>query len=448
MALAWTGPGASPPSGNVSAPINVGSVDQVKNANIGVNGLAVFGNSLLQTSSYLNWGVTAGTTGYGIWDNAGTLNFKNSGGSWQSLQAIVSALAGASQWTTSGTNIYNSNAGNVGIGAATPGYKLDVNGQVNAASASGAGGYVSTGNYGGTGSAAFFPQGIYSNGATAWINGTITTNGAFSDSAVGTIRDAGGGWVRTYGNTGWVSQTWGGGWYMSDLTWIRAYGGKSVYTAGTVRGDAGLCIGTDCRTSWPTGGLAAEADTLATVTARGASTASTLTVPVISDYNNSGYYLDPNSTSRLNYGIFDQIYSYGWLQGSIFYDSNNGAYYLDPAGTSNLNGVYASQYLYSSDERLKEHIKPIYNSLWKVLQLKGVSFNWNSGARKGQADIGVIAQDVEKVLPEAVHTDEKTGMLSVDYPRLVPLLINAIKEQKDEIEKLTKRIDALEAHGK
>jgi len=70
-------------------------------------------------------------------------------------------------------------------------------------------------------------------------------------ASVGTIRDASGGWIRTYGDTGWYSETYGGGWYMTDTTWLRAYNNKNVYTAGQVRGDGGLCIGTDCRTAWP-----------------------------------------------------------------------------------------------------------------------------------------------------------------------------------------------------
>src|SRR6266851_994608 len=82
VAFAWTGPTASPPSNNVAAPINVGSTAQVKNGSLGVSDLAVFGNTLLQASAYLNWGTTAGTNGYGIRDNAGTLEFKNSGGTW------------------------------------------------------------------------------------------------------------------------------------------------------------------------------------------------------------------------------------------------------------------------------------------------------------------------------------------------------------------------------
>jgi Chaperone of endosialidase len=124
--FAWTGPTASPPNGNVAAPVNVGTPDQVKDGGLGVNALTVFGNSLLGGSTgsnaYLNFGATGGTNGYGIRDNAGLLEFKNSGGNWASIQNIVWTLVGTSTspWATSGNNIYNTNIGNVGIGTANP----------------------------------------------------------------------------------------------------------------------------------------------------------------------------------------------------------------------------------------------------------------------------------------------------------------------------------------
>ena len=84
--LAWTGPTSAPPNGNVSAPINVGATDQIKNAGLGLNSLAVFGNAILNgTSRYLNFGSTAGSSGYGFRDNAGTMEFKNTGGDWQGI---------------------------------------------------------------------------------------------------------------------------------------------------------------------------------------------------------------------------------------------------------------------------------------------------------------------------------------------------------------------------
>jgi hypothetical protein len=77
IALAWTGPTSSPPNGNADAPVNVGTTAQFKNGNLGL-----WGNLLLSANggSYLNFGATSGSTGYGIRDNNGTLEFKSTGG--------------------------------------------------------------------------------------------------------------------------------------------------------------------------------------------------------------------------------------------------------------------------------------------------------------------------------------------------------------------------------
>jgi|11_taG_2_1085331.scaffolds.fasta_scaffold00579_5 hypothetical protein len=92
---------------------------------------------------------------------------------------------------------------------------------------------------------------------------------------------------------------------------------------------------------------------------------------------------------------------------------------------------------YSSDERLKDNITPIENSLEKVGQLKGYEFDWNDKQEVYEGhDVGVIAQEVEKVVPEIVTTREHDGYKAVKYEKLVPLLINAINELKAEIEEL------------
>jgi len=92
---------------------------------------------------------------------------------------------------------------------------------------------------------------------------------------------------------------------------------------------------------------------------------------------------------------------------------------------------------YSSDERLKDNITPIENSLEKVGQLKGYEFDWNDNQEVYEGhDVGVIAQEVEKVVPEIVETREHDGYKAVKYEKLVPLLINAINELKAEIEEL------------
>jgi len=98
-----------------------------------------------------------------------------------------------------------------------------------------------------------------------------------------------------------------------------------------------------------------------------------------------------------------------------------------------------------SDSRLKDNQINISTPIDKVKKLNGVEFDWNAGNYKGQHDVGVIAQEVEEVLPEAVSTDED-GYKAVAYDKLVPLLIEAMKEQQGLIESLQARISALEGN--
>lgn len=86
-----------------------------------------------------------------------------------------------------------------------------------------------------------------------------------------------------------------------------------------------------------------------------------------------------------------------------------------------------------SDEKLKENIQPLDNSLDKVLSLKGVSYTWRY---KNKDDIGLIAQDVAYVYPELVT--EKNGYKQVDYVKLIAPLIEAVREQQRQIELLGK----------
>jgi hypothetical protein len=90
---------------------------------------------------------------------------------------------------------------------------------------------------------------------------------------------------------------------------------------------------------------------------------------------------------------------------------------------------------YTSDQRLKNNITPIPNALDKVLSISGNTFDWNEKSGKEGKEAGVIAQEIFEVLPEVVTTRDN-GYLAVDYQKLVPLLIEAIKELKVEIDSL------------
>jgi hypothetical protein len=86
-----------------------------------------------------------------------------------------------------------------------------------------------------------------------------------------------------------------------------------------------------------------------------------------------------------------------------------------------------------SDRSLKENVEPLEGSLDKVLKLQGVSFDWISNGRR---DIGLIAQEVQPIVPEIVQAWGDSGKLALDYPKLTALLIEAIKELKAEISAL------------
>jgi hypothetical protein len=110
-----------------------------------------------------------------------------------------------------------------------------------------------------------------------------------------------------------------------------------------------------------------------------------------------------------------------------------------------------------SDARLKRNIEPIPNStsLTKVLQLNPVSYNWRKDivpssffkAHGEGKQIGLIAQEVEEVIPELVRGEklQDKKWKGIKYEKLIPLLIGAIKEQQTQIEELQERISVLES---
>ena len=92
----------------------------------------------------------------------------------------------------------------------------------------------------------------------------------------------------------------------------------------------------------------------------------------------------------------------------------------------------------SSDERFKDDIVPIPNALDKVLSISGNTFKWNNGSKIGQEDTGVIAQEIEKLELPGVTTVRETGTHAVNYEKLVPLLIESIKELSGKVDNLEK----------
>jgi hypothetical protein len=99
----------------------------------------------------------------------------------------------------------------------------------------------------------------------------------------------------------------------------------------------------------------------------------------------------------------------------------------------------------SSDIRLKENIIPIKNALEKISKLQGVEFDFKDSKDYGYLNkhqIGFIAQEVEKVIPEIVGKNSD-GILGISYQHLTAILIEAIKEQQSQIDSLKKEIETM-----
>lgn len=128
------------------------------------------------------------------------------------------------------------------------------------------------------------------------------------------------------------------------------------------------------------------------------------------------------TSSGVQYGVYASGGAGGFV--ALATPSGNVAFVPNTAGAGlSSTGPYTN----TSDATLKENITTIIGCTDKIKQLDGVNFNWISDEAKSQ-QIGLIAQEVQKVFPEIVSVSAMTGKLGISYGSLVPVLINAIKE--------------------
>jgi hypothetical protein len=128
----------------------------------------------------------------------------------------------------------------------------------------------------------------------------------------------------------------------------------------------------------------------------------------------------------------------GLISGSIIKSANaiSGSSLLIE-GTIKATGDVTA--FHSSDARLKDNITPIKGSLGKLKSIGGYEFDWNNQSEHTGHDVGVIAQEIEYILPELVVTRDN-GYKAVRYEKIVALLIEAIKEQQLQIDELKSKI--------
>ena len=116
-----------------------------------------------------------------------------------------------------------------------------------------------------------------------------------------------------------------------------------------------------------------------------------------------------------------------------------------------IGNILASGTITPSDLRYKKSIKPLTNALSNVSKLNGVTYYYRTEEFSEQGfnkekQIGVIAQEIEKIYPELVTTDAN-GYKAVDYSKLTPILVEAIKELNSQNEQLKSKLKSLESEN-
>lgn len=153
------------------------------------------------------------------------------------------------------------------------------------------------------------------------------------------------------------------------------------------------------------------------------------------------------------------------FNGAFIFEEGDGACILIPESTNNSTYIglgtkqvsriygryiYANQYPVSSDKRLKENFQEIISPLDKILNVKGLKYDFIASytdsiknenikykeKKRNKNRLGILAQDLQLVIPEAVVYDDENDMYYIDYNAITPVIIEAMKEQQAQIEEL------------
>ena len=351
--------------------------------------------------------------------------------------------------TAAGANVYYNNSnGYVGVGV-SPSYILDVNGTIygrgpsSGTTRQGAILYATNGIYN---------YGIEARGYGSAVSGYSVTNYALYGYAGNGLNGLSSNYTYNYGTRGYA--------YGGNYTYN--YGG---YFSGSTGGTTSENYGIKAEGSYGSNayGILASANYATSVNYGIYSSAESSTGSSSTQYGIITQAVGSTSPIGYNYGVFGTAYK-GYVTIGVYgkgENASNGNYagYFDGL-------LYASSTAFPSDKKLKENVAPVDNALDKVLKLSGKTYNYrtaeykNMGLPEGKR-FGLVAQDVEQIMPELVrtinapspmnppkqdangkvieqHLSNKTGetFKSIDYIELIPVLVEAIKEQQKEIEEL------------
>ena len=415
-----------------------------------VGGQGTYGASGPAAGGY-NGGGSTGTiatySGGGASDvrRAGT----STGDYLSSRNALVVAAGGGGNFATNGV----SNGGNGGTpspgatgGAGTGGY-LPGGGATSSGPGAGGSGFNAgsngtggTSNPGGGGGGGYYGGGgAGSPGSASGFSGgggggsSFVTSSGSSATSYSQATGAGNGAVSITTGASLPSPT------LSGANIVGVPGTWQVNGADVYRGSGKVGIGT----STPRGVLdvAGAGDVYLTPTPANSGTQA-LYLPgniLLAPYNGTSgisYIQARSSTAGANLGITLRATNAGTLFDALVLNAN---------GTANFAGNVTSPggFTNTSDRRFKQNIRPLGGALASVLALRGVRYEWNAlgvqhGGTAGAGQVGLIAQELEKLYPELVVTDA-AGYKSVNYAQLAPVLIEAIKELKAENEALRRQ---------
>ena len=376
--------------------------------------------------------------------------------------------------------VINNTNGNVGIGSTNPGAKLSVTGLTVTESAAStyyqsaqfvsplAGGsqrllevggnqynnYLQSYDYGSTfGHILLNPRG--------GNVGIGTANPGYKLHVAGDIL-AEGGFLLSSGDTGWYNSTYAGGVYMADATWVRTYNQKGFWTgAGILSSQGGLSVGYGGALPPTTGAIIAG-----NVGIGISNPAAKLEVNSNSSVATPNLRLRDGSFSRLGYNVNGtDVWTTGADASTYFiYNTATGQNRVGVTSVGDL-WVYAGaaykpgggSWAATSDRRLKKNIQPLSGGLARVMALNPVSFEWVNPAEHASKThvTGFVAQDVEKVFPDYVGTQDAKGKdkslvgpdgknKTIDLPiGFDAQLVSAIKELKADNDNLRQQLDEL-----
>ena len=361
-------------------------------------------------------------TGLQVYDTDLNLLYYYNGSTWASV------ATGSNYWTASGGNIYNNTGTNVGVGTTTPGDKLEVNGNIRLTNTGTILAAPST-----TGSAysvtvragdPYVPVG----GSGGSVNILATNNMPSGGSGYGNL-----------GPSGNINITSGSGYNTAGGNINITAGQTSCWAlTGNSHSDVNIQGGANL--------VAADA---ASINIQGGGTVG-VGCPTA---NANGGNLIIRSGIGTGSGTQGNIQL---LNGNVGIGTAAPSSKLEVCGNTRIIGTLnvsstvtsSSGITCPSDLRYKKNITALFNPTEKLMQIHAVQYNWRREEFPGmnfndKLQTGFIAQDLEKIFPEMVFTDE-SGYKSIDYSRLTPLLVETIKEQQKQISRISKRLTEIE----